>query len=131
MKEFESQMTPKLTDEATIVGFNQSGEGRHKQAVYINYKASIVKGYVSGMGHSGYTSVPTGVSPFLLATQSEIIIENCPAYAGQGGGPCVNQYGKVIGILSRGHHTNKNKCYLAPASELEKILRKAKRRVGR
>ena len=119
--------TAKLGDEAQIIGFNQSGEERHKPGLYINHKASIGKGYVCATGHSGHTIVPAGARPWVCATHSEIIVENCPAYKGHSGGPCVNKDGEVIGIMCRGHKENGMRCYLAPASELKIILRKARR----
>jgi len=121
--------TSEIKEEVDILGFNQSGEDRHEPGEYINYNASIAIGYVCGKGHSGHTSAQTGPS-WVSLTRSETIVENCPAaYVGISGGPCVNRDGKVIGILCRGHKKNERRCYLAPASNLDKILRKAKKLV--
>lgn len=50
-------------------------------------------------------------------TPRKKIILNCPTIGGHSGGPCVNQKGEVIGILSCADFTEKSRCYLVPASE--------------
>ena len=42
------------------------------------------------------------------------------------GGPCVNQSGEVIGILSR---ADQERCYLVPTSEFKKLIKASKRRL--
>merc|ERR1711956_71904 len=80
-------------------------------------------GYVCNIKESVSPIVQYG--PGIFSPSSEIVVE-CTSFGGQSGGPCVNQDGKVIGIVSS-KNANDQRCYLAPTSELEKILKKAKR----
>jgi hypothetical protein len=46
---------------------------------------------------------------------------------GFSGGPCVNQIGEVVGILSRCLPSDPKRCYLVPAAEFMEIVERAKR----
>ena len=50
----------------------------------------------------------------------------CPTIGGHSGGPCVNQQGEVIGILSRADPADNQRCYISPASEWKALLLQAK-----
>ena len=56
---------------------------------------------------------------------SEIVVI-CPTIGGHSGGPCVNQAGEVIGILSRADPADKARCYLVPTSEWLPLVRRAR-----
>lgn len=58
--------------------------------------------------------------------RSEIVVI-CPTIGGHSGGPCINQQGEVIGILSRVDPTDKQRCYLVPSSEFNPLVKEAKR----
>lgn len=58
--------------------------------------------------------------------RSEIVVI-CPTIGGHSGGPCVNQQGEVIGILSRVDPADKQRCYLVPTSEFAPLIKEAKR----
>jgi len=45
------------------------------------------------------------------------------------GGPCVNQSGEVIGILSRADPADPQRCYLVPTTEFKKLIKASKRRL--
>ncbi len=47
---------------------------------------------------------------------------------GFSGGPCVNQIGEVVGILSRCLPGEPKRCYLVPASEFKALVDKATQR---
>jgi len=115
----------------TIIGFNQSGEGRRAAGEYLNHTVSMANGDVCGTGHAGQHLVDTGESSLFRATKSEIIVEVCSPCVGHSSGPCVNQDGLVIGIMSRRHQKNDKRCYLAPASKLKKLLKKAQKVVDK
>ncbi|CAB9511497.1 NADH dehydrogenase (ubiquinone) complex I, assembly factor 6 [Seminavis robusta] len=55
-------------------------------------------------------------------TPRKKILCKCPTIVGHSGGPCVNQRGEVIGILSCADFTEKSLCYLAPTSEWIHLL---------
>ena len=61
-----------------------------------------------------------------LQPRSEIVVI-CPTIGGHSGGPCVNQQGEVIGILSRADPADKQRCYLVPSSEFKPMVKEAKR----
>ena len=60
-----------------------------------------------------------------FSPREEIVIM-CPTISGHSGGPCVNDEGKVIGILSRADPVESQRCYLAPTNELKSLVNKAK-----
>jgi len=119
----------RLEEKITIIGFNQSGEGRHAPGEYLNHAVSTARGYVCEAGHVEQPLSDARESPFFKASKSEIIVEACSVDVGYSGGPCVGQDNMVIGIVCRKHPTNDRRCFLAPASKLNKILNKAKQLV--
>ena len=58
--------------------------------------------------------------------RSEIVVI-CPTIGGHSGGPCVNQQGEVIGILSRADSADSQRCYLVPSTEFIPLIKQAKR----
>jgi len=119
-------MKPRIDERIRIIGFIQQGEGIYEQGQIINHTPSVTSGYVCNIKECVSPIVPNETDIF--TTRSEITVE-CFSCPGQSGGPCVNQDGEVIGILTRMHPNNKGICYLAPISELQIILRKAKKRI--
>lgn len=65
-------------------------------------------------------------TPQCFQPRSEIVVI-CPTIGGHSGGPCVNQQGEVIGILSRVDPADKQRCYLVPTSEFNPLIKEAKR----
>lgn len=45
---------------------------------------------------------------------------------GHSGGPCVNDDGGVVGILSRSDPTDRHRCYLVPAGQVKDLVRRAR-----
>jgi hypothetical protein len=130
-----------LEETVRILGFNQGGEGILERGKHVNRSADFAKGYIckqfkmsdenstsSNDDDSSTSSSCNGFSP-----REEIVIM-CPTISGHSGGPCVNDEGKVVGILSRADPVDRQRCYLVPSSELKILVNKAKnhtsRRVG-
>ena len=130
-----------LEETVRILGFNQGGEGILERGKHVNRSADFAKGYIckqfkiddddstsSNDDDSTTSSSEHGFSP-----REEIVIM-CPTISGHSGGPCVNDEGKVVGILSRADPVDRQRCYLVPTSELKILVSKAKnhasRRVG-
>ena len=114
-----------LEEQIRIIGFNQSGKGNPLS--HYNHTASVTKGYVCEKGNP--VSSEQGRKDNIFSPRSEIVVE-CISHEGQSGGPCVNQDGKVIGMVARMLPNDSRLCYLVPTSELRKILKKANKRIA-
>jgi hypothetical protein len=79
---------------------------------------------------AGSVCVRTGLGGGRLRTDwfkpNKGIVVIWPTTGGHSGGPCVNQQGAVIGILSRSDPADSQRCYISPTSEWEFLLKIAK-----
>jgi CBS domain-containing protein len=122
-----------LEETVRILGFNQGGEGLLEQGKHVNRSADFANGYICKQfkmsdDHSdGSLDSSSGGSGF--SPREEIVIM-CPTINGHSGGPCVNDEGKVVGILSRADPVDRQRCYLVPACELRTLITKAKKNIG-
>ena len=120
-----------LEETVRILGFNQGGEGLLKPGEHVNRSADFAKGYICKQfkltddDHSSSSSMDSSSSGSGFAPREEIVVI-CPSIVGHSGGPCVNDEGKVVGILSRADPVDRQRCYLVPSSELKALLKKAK-----
>ena len=118
-----------------IIGFNQGGEGLFKSSylervdMFIDSATGhICKRYrAAGWFDNGFTSTTESTSSF--EPREEIVVERCHTICGQSGGPCVNDSGDVIGILSRVDTADPQRCYLVPSTELIALVEQAKKTV--
>merc|ERR1712150_330956 len=100
---------------------------------HVNRSADFAKGYICKQfkmlsdDHSDDDSSSSGSG---FSPREEIVIM-CPTISGHSGGPCVNDEGKVIGILSRADPVDRQRCYLVPSSELKGLVKSAKRQLSR
>merc|ERR1711976_557910 len=122
-----------LEETVRILGFNQA-EGRLKQGKHVNRTADFAKGYICKQfkladDHSDSDSESSG-SEVGFSPREEIVIM-CPTIPGHSGGPCVNEEGRVVGILSRADPVDRQRCYLVPSSELKILVTKAKKSFSR
>ncbi len=108
-------------------GFNQDGHGIFQPGNHINYEADFTPGYImADMNHSSTQGVGPGLSPVrwsdsVLVPRREIKIHST-TFIGHSGGPCLNEHGDVIGILSRADEADRRICYLVPVPEFEVML---------
>lgn len=124
-----------LEETIRILGYNQGGEGRLEQGKHVNRSADFAKGYIckqfkmleddNSDSDDESSCGANGFSP-----REEVVIM-CPTISGHSGGPCVNDEGKVIGILSRADPVDRQRCYLAPTNELKSLVNKAKKYCAR
>jgi hypothetical protein len=128
-----------IEESVRILGFNQGGEGVFVQGKHVNRSADFARGYVvkkfrpsfddddddDSSSHSSDSS-----SQFTFSPREEIVIM-CPTISGHSGGPCVNDDGKVVGILSRADPVDRQRCYLVPSTELRTLVNQAKKHCTR
>jgi hypothetical protein len=112
-----------LDEQVRIIGYNQGGEGLLGPGERLNRYVDFARGYVckkftGGEGGDGYLR-------HRFKPREEIVVI-CPTIGGHSGGPCVNQQGEVIGILSRADPAENQRCYLVPTYEWKSLLRQAK-----
>jgi len=112
-----------LDEQVRIVGFNQGGEGLMGPGVRLNRYVDFARGYVCKKFAGGEGN--DGELRHRFKPREEIVVI-CPTIGGHSGGPCVNQQGEVIGILSRADPAESQRCYLVPTYEWRALLREAK-----
>ena len=118
-----------LEESVRILGFNQGGEGMLEQGKHVNRSADFAKGYICKqfkMADDNSSSSESSSSESGFSPREEIVIM-CPTISGHSGGPCVNDEGKVVGILSRADPVDRQRCYLVPSTELKTLVNKAKK----
>ncbi|CAB9505263.1 NADH dehydrogenase (ubiquinone) complex I, assembly factor 6 [Seminavis robusta] len=139
----ESLKTLKLTtrfeleESVRILGFNQGGEGVLEQGKHVNRSADFARGYIvkkfvappMSEDDSSHSSEQSTKSMCFVPREEVVVI--CPTIAGHSGGPCVNNDGRVVGILSRADPGERQRCYLVPASEMKDLVKKAKKHFTR
>jgi len=115
-----------LEESVRILGYNQGGEGVLEQGKHINRSADFAKGYIVKKfiapvpmwdDDSSHSSEASTKSQGFVPREEIVVI--VPTISGHSGGPCVNNDGKVIGILSRADPGERQRCYLVPASEIK------------
>lgn len=114
-----------------VVGYNQGGEGIMQKGKHVNRSADFAKGYLVRKFEAPIpdddSNSSSSSSHHSFNPREEIVIM-CPTIAGHSGGPCVNDEGKVVGILSRADPTQPERCYLVPATEIKGLVSSAKTR---
>jgi len=118
-----------------IIGFNQGGEGRLERGNHVNRTSDFALGYICKQfkisdEESSTSSDDSSSSEEGVLLPREEIVVMCNTIEGHSGGPCVNDDGKVVGILSRSDPVDRQRCYLVPSSEIKILISKAKNRVG-
>jgi len=116
--------TCELDEQVRILGYNQGGEGLLDRGENLNRYVDFARGYVCKKFGTG-EEVPSSEQRHKFKPRAEIVVI-CPTIGGHSGGPCVNQQGEVIGILSRADPAEKQRCYLVPAYEWKSLVKKAK-----
>jgi len=112
-----------LDEQVRILGYNQGGEGLLGPGQSLNRYVDFARGYVCKM-FSGDMSEEE-YQRHRFKPRKEIVVI-CPTIGGHSGGPCVNQQGEVIGILSRADPAESQRCYLVPTYEWKSLVKLAK-----
>jgi CBS domain-containing protein len=115
-----------LEESVRILGFNQGGEGLLEEGKHVNRAVDFAKGYICKKFKAPWDDESSESSASTSFCPREEIVVMCPTISGHSGGPCVNDEGSVVGILSRADPVDKQRCYLVPSSELKVLVRVAK-----
>jgi GTPase SAR1 family protein len=120
------KMTEKceLEEPVRLIGYNQGGGGVVLPGERLNRYADLAKGYVCMffVHEEDYGKVRREK----FKPREEIVVM-CPNIGGHSGGPCINQQGEVIGILSRADPAEHQRCYLVPTKQLKVLVNRAKK----
>jgi hypothetical protein len=119
-----------LDEPVRIIGYNQGGEGLMGPGVSLNRYVDFARGYVCKKFAGGESNIDDDESSQAVKHRfkpREEIGLICPTIGGHSGGPCVNQQGEVIGILSRADPAENQRCYLSPTYEWKSLLKQAKK----
>ena len=115
-----------LEEQVRILGYNQGGEGLLGPGENLNRFVDFARGYVCKKFASGEQEETSKNSLRDRFKPHEEIAVICPTIGGHSGGPCVNQQGQVIGILSRADPAETQRCYISPTSEWQPLVKMAK-----
>merc|ERR1712224_756135 len=123
-----------IEQQVRIIGFNQGGEGRLERGNHVNTISDFAKGYICKQfkitdDDSTSSDDSSSSEEGVLKPREEIVVLGCKTIEGHSGGPCVNDDGKVVGILSRSDPVDRERCYLVPSSEIKTLITEAKKRV--
>lgn len=120
------KMTQKceLDEQVRILGYNQGGEGLLAPGQRLNRFVDFARGYVC-MKFAQNEDKGSSKRLDRFKPREEIVVI-CPTIGGHSGGPCVNQQGEVIGILSRADPAESQRCYIAPTYEWKGLVKQAK-----
>jgi hypothetical protein len=113
-----------LDEQIRILGYNQGGGGLLAPGESLNRYVDFARGYVCMKFAQG--SEPNGQKLKDKFKPREEIVAICPTIGGHSGGPCVNQQGEVIGILSRADPAENQRCYISPTYEWKSLIKQAK-----
>ena len=105
-----------LGEAVRILGFDQPDNTR------VNRSFGVSAGTVQKQFE---TKAPVGGERFRYMPRKKTVL-SCNTIGGHSGGPCVNQSGQVIGILSCADFTERSRSYLVPTSEWIHLVPKKK-----
>lgn len=117
-----------IEEQVRIIGYNQGGEGLLGPGESLNRCVDFARGYVCMKfthGNQDVGTVSVNGRRDRFKPREEVVVI-CPTIGGHSGGPCVNQQGEVIGILSRADPAESQRCYISPAHEWKGLVKEAK-----
>merc|ERR1712232_1364329 len=100
---------------------NDKGNNDHRLV-----NKNIIRNPFSSTSLSSSNKSNSSSSSTVFYPRQELVVI-CPTLTGHSGGPCCNQQGEVIGILSRVDSVDSDRCYVVPACEWKHLLKKAKK----
>ena len=122
LKQLKMTSAREMGEDIRILGYSQGNEGILPRDGHVNRSPDLARGYIARIFRTD-THFDNSSEKF---TPREEIVCSCRVVDGMSGGPAMNNDGKVLGLLSRSDKADSGRCYLVPASELKKLLRRAK-----
>jgi len=122
LKQLKMTSAREMGEDIRILGYSQGNEGILPRDGHVNRSPDLARGYIARIFRTD-THFNNSSGQF---TPREEIVCSCRVIEGMSGGPAMNNEGKVLGLLSRSDKADGERCYLVPASELKKLLRRAK-----
>ena len=120
LSQLKLQENCEIEERVRIIGFNQGGENIRKEGSWLFRNIGCTPGIINELPNYDFELIQSERSP-----RSEIVV-TCDTISGESGGPCVNDNGEVVGILSRGHG---NRSYLVPISECMKLVKEEETKI--
>lgn len=119
-----------LHEYVRLCGFNQGGDGKLCTGYYLDRSLDVVPGVVSK--HCNYVQTTAHASvDYRLVDRTgyfpleEIAISGLSrAIEGHSGGPCINERGEVVGILSRVDFACATRWYITPFTQIRSLIEK-------
>lgn len=121
LKELSVSLHNEHEERIRVLGYNQGGDGVTNSGEVLNRTIDFAEGYICKVCEEN-----TDDCKHTLDRKEIVAI--CPTIGGHSGGPCVNQTGEVVGILSRADSVEKQRCYIVPSSEFMQLVNRAKAR---
>jgi GTPase SAR1 family protein len=116
-----------LEEQVRILGYNQGGEGLIGPGESLNRYADFARGYVCKLGTRNSIGGASNIRDRFKPLEEVAVM--CHTIGGHSGGPCVNQQGEVIGILSRADPAESQRCYISPTSAWKDLVKQAKKTI--
>eukprot|EP00536_Pseudo-nitzschia_multiseries_P009630 jgi/Psemu1/288591/fgenesh1_pg.273_\ len=114
-----------------LIGFNQTGQGKYEKGKHVNRRADYKEGTIRGKWKTSdvddYVESDSSMSTNEFLPQEAIKVDfRTYQNLGYSGGPCVNDEGGVVGILSSEHPED---CcsFLVPSKGIKSLLNKAEK----
>ena len=111
-----------MEEEVRVIGFNQGGSGIHQPGRYLNRVLDFSEGHFI----SEFEPTPDIEQRNNSFLPRKEFVVNCQTIAGHSGGPCVNNTGEVVGVLSRSDPYDLRRSHLVPTSEFKNLVEAAK-----
>lgn len=111
----------KIGEGVHVLGYGQNTKGSRSPDEKVKRSMDFVAGQVCDQ----VTASEENRSYFRFSPRDEIAVRSA-VVCGHSGGPCVNQKGHVIGIVSRGDPDDDKVCYLSSASAWMQLIKDAR-----
>jgi len=107
-----------MEEEVRVIGFHQGGSGIHQPGRTL----CQVLDFCEGRFISAFEPTPDIIQPNNSFLPHKELVVKCSTIVG----PCVNNIGEVVGVLSHTDHKDPRRSHLVPSSEFKNLVEAAK-----